>query len=665
MKKLFILSWCLVLTCAGYSQSESEIRSSFQAYYESKGPLHLELVMNQPKYTPGDTIWLKSWLTRDDLVPAKGIHLVHVHLVDHLGVSVVEGIISTREGVGNSQLILPNTLAAGYYKLVAFTPWQRNFGSSGFFTRDIAVVGSKAIKADQLLEVEPIQVTATLDPGRGGIELAMASAQIRGQAAMLVITQHESVLRVIDLSFDANGNAKCLIASTILKAGIIHLSLLQNRQVVLQREMLYKGLDPPAVRMEIESSKTSVRQDGQIDFSLVDSNGKPLKGDFSVSLLNDAWFDGDDANIAAGVLFSSNIQIKKGLEYPWNEILARRPFLIRYPAETVIQKNGTVLDALSGLPVPDLTRIGTFLQYDRSHYETFTTSKGRISQTFPTLVGTDEFFYSAEYRGRFLENIVVRWDPDTIRFTPAPKSREVSLDDAYGMFTTNARMIDRAFGVLSNRPADLEEHRLDFESEVATGDYILNLNDYIVFPTMEEFIREVAHGILIRKKKHGVSLTLVLSERMNVPNGPPVFIIDGVATRDVNAFLALKPEDTEFVKVVRTPEKLVPLGLFGRNGIVIVNSQVKKKHVQAIDSSALVRGVSRSMRFPATPSATSAPRFRSTRYWNPAVRTDVGGKARIEWGATQDESGYVLHVVGFTEDGQPISVVKRIPISTN
>ncbi len=647
MKKLFILSWCLVVAWAGYSQSESEIRSSFQAYYESKGPLHLELVMNQPKYTPGDTIWLKSWLTRDDLVPAKGIHLVHVHLIDHLGVSVVEGIISTREGVGNSQLILPNTLAVGYYKLVAFTPWQRNFGSSGFFTRDIAVVGSKAIKADQPLEVEQIQVTATPDPGRSGIEIAMTSAQIKGQAAVLVITQHESVLRVIDVSFDANGNAKCLIGSTILKAGIIHLSLLHNRQVIFQREMVFKGLNPPKARVEIESSKTSVRQDGQIDLSLVDSNGKPLKGDFSVSLLNDAWFDGDDANIAAGVLFSSNIQIKNGLEYPWKEILARRPFLIRYPPETVIQKNGTVLDALSGLPVPDLTRIGTFLQYDRSHYETFTTSKGRISQTFPTLVGTDEFFYSAEYRGRFLENIVVRWDPDTIRFTPAPKSREVSLDDPYGIFTANARMIDRAFGVLSNRPPDLEEHRLDFESEVATGDYILKLNDYIVFPTMEEFIREVAHGILIRKKKHGVSLRLVLSERMN------------------NAFLALKPEDTEFVKVVRTPEKLVPLGLFGRNGIVIANSQVKKKHVQAIDSSTLVRGVSRSMRFPATPSATSAPRFRSTRYWNPAVNTDVAGKARIEWGATQDESGYVLQLVGFTDDGHPISIVKRIPISAN
>ncbi len=45
------------------------------------------------------------------------------------------------------------------------------------------------------------------------------------------------------------------------------------------------------------------------------------------------------------------------------------------------------------------------------------------------------------------------------------------------------------------------------------------------------------------------------------------------------------------------------------------------------------------------------PDYRNTLYWNPDVRTDVNGKAEVEF-YTSDEAGdYMILVEGFTSDG--------------
>ncbi len=664
VRRLLLMICGSVVALASLAQTEAEVRSTFQYYFASRAPVHLELTFNQAKYTPGDTIWFNAWLMHDDLTPTKGIQLVHVHLIDHRGNSQLTGVISTRDGVGHSQLILPATLEPAFYQVVAFTAWQRNFGRSAFFKKDIPIVKTKSIALDQSEPVRQLRMMAELSQDGTGVDITISAPPVAGQKPMLVLTRHESVLHVAPVEINAQGIGHLFVPATDLKSGIIHLSVLLNRQAILQQQMVYKAPNVQSLQLKIESATVKRDEPGQMSFSIRDDEGKPLKGEFAVTVLNDTWWDEQqERSLLASDLFAGqSLRVTDGLEYNWSNILARKVPIIQYPPEVVIQKNGVAFIGATGQPVPDLTRIGVFLQYDRSHYETFTTSKGRISLTFPTLIEQDEFFYTAEYRGRLLKDVKVKWDEDTIRFLPAPSTRTLESEDAYGIFMSNARMIDRAFSVAVNRPVQAEDRRLDFESEVANGDYELRLDDYILFPTMEEFMREVAQSVLVRRRKKGVSIKMALPEQMRVPNGPPVFLIDGVATRDVDTFLALKTEATASVKVIRSADKLVPLGVFGRNGIIIAESKVKKKDVAPVDSLALVRGVSRTMNFPTASGSADAPRFRSARYWNPSVRTDASGKGRVEWGGSQDDSGYLVHIVGMTEDRRSVSLIQRLPV---
>jgi hypothetical protein len=56
------------------------------------------------------------------------------------------------------------------------------------------------------------------------------------------------------------------------------------------------------------------------------------------------------------------------------------------------------------------------------------------------------------------------------------------------------------------------------------------------------------------------------------------------------------------------------------------------------------------------------PDFRNTLYWNPSVKPDKGGKARIEFWTSDMASTYEINIQGITSDGKPISQRKIIKV---
>ena len=58
------------------------------------------------------------------------------------------------------------------------------------------------------------------------------------------------------------------------------------------------------------------------------------------------------------------------------------------------------------------------------------------------------------------------------------------------------------------------------------------------------------------------------------------------------------------------------------------------------------------------------PDYRNTLYWNPDVRTDVNGRAELEF-YTSDEAGdYILLVEGYTSDGHRGSATLLFSVKT-
>ena len=60
--------------------------------------------------------------------------------------------------------------------------------------------------------------------------------------------------------------------------------------------------------------------------------------------------------------------------------------------------------------------------------------------------------------------------------------------------------------------------------------------------------------------------------------------------------------------------------------------------------------------------AKRVPDFRTTLYWNPSVKQDKEGKARIEFWTSDFSSDYEINVQGITPDGTPFSLKKIIKV---
>jgi hypothetical protein len=174
---------------------------------------------------------------------------------------------------------------------------------------------------------------------------------------------------------------------------------------------------------------------------------------------------------------------------------------------------------------------------------------------------------------------------------------------------------------------------------------------------------------LQHRKQGGKEIVRVtLSENMAaLATGDPVYVIDGVATKNTEFFLSLKPADVLTVKIITDPNKLTRFGMFGKNGIVTVQTRGGDAREPLDDPSRLIRGLNRAQAFHATDHSdarhTRLPDFRSTIFWNPYIKTDSNGKAMVEFFCSDDTGKLALRLDGFTVDRQPFSASKEITVT--
>lgn len=193
------------------------------------------------------------------------------------------------------------------------------------------------------------------------------------------------------------------------------------------------------------------------------------------------------------------------------------------------------------------------------------------------------------------------------------------------------------------------------------ADVKINVQDFVVFNTMEDLVREVIPYLAIRKSKAQTKMWLLLTYKdHNVkPKGEPLLIIDGVLTKNKDYFLNLKPIDILTIKLINSPDKLLQWGGLAKNGIVIVNTK-KPGLASKIPSRRIkVHGLSKSIEFRTKTYSDEKsrtqriPDFRSTLYWNPSIKVDRDGKAKFNFYTSDLQGEYIVQVRGVTDKGVP------------
>jgi hypothetical protein len=246
----------------------------------------------------------------------------------------------------------------------------------------------------------------------------------------------------------------------------------------------------------------------------------------------------------------------------------------------------------------------------------------------------------------------------------APISTEKDSIDEYGSFAKRKQLIDQSFRVHSTlREAGSKSVSDDYD-DLLEADIIVNLDDYVVFPTMRDVIKEVVPSMYARSTKKGDIVRVDLMPPL-MGSSSPVYIIDGFATRNTEYFLSLKPSELKTLKVVNNPQKLVPTGLLGQFGLVIVESRLGNKREPLIIDNKRIKGIQLPVSLKISEEQKrnpDIPDFRSTLYWNPSIKTDDNGKALVEFTSSDDTGKVLIMVDGITNDLQPFSITAELMV---
>jgi hypothetical protein len=470
-----------------------------------------------------------------------------------------------------------------------------------------------------------------------------------------------------------------------LPGGLALLSVIAPDGSMLASRHFYLA-SPPPLKYNIELAKTNFVANENItsEISITDSGGNPIEGVFTVTALNQDLFDHPRAVFPGDLNLPTEMATLQPASSPeWkaavDNYLATQPGNISW--STIMKESEPILKAppqfvnLSGYayfadtkqPIPDSSLFSGYMSKNGFAFEINSRKNGRLDLGFITLDGKDEMFYFVESEGKDLERVKVRWVHDSLSLRASP-SKTITAPDKYASFMNNKNAIDNSFNFFGSTKSVATASTFDssLESNLRNTGTTVNVQEYRVFPNMPELILEIIPRLYYRKTGRRELLRVSFSDAYIQPKSSPLYIIDGVLTRSTAVFLALNPAEIITVKVIHAIEELARFQPVAKNGIVIVKTMKGNGAKNAERSTTLVDGTNDVIKFrvPAERQAGTRrkPDFRSTLYWNPEVRTDKSGKARISFFAT-DDIGKIKILVRGLAAGQYFEAEKTIEIS--
>jgi hypothetical protein len=199
-------------------------------------------------------------------------------------------------------------------------------------------------------------------------------------------------------------------------------------------------------------------------------------------------------------------------------------------------------------------------------------------------------------------------------------------------------------------------------------DIELILANYINLPVMSEIFFELLPGVSMKKKKstYDVSITYHIGDDLVVVS--PCLMIDGVIIKDASLIANLDPETVEKIDVIR--EKYL-VGKYFFPGIInVITKAADFSNVPVPDYMIRIPyRVTEPVRSFFSPDYSSVdirenriPDYRNTLYWNPSVKPDKDGRARVEFWSSDNKTDYIINIQGITSEGEVVSLRKFIRV---
>ncbi|HZY79648.1 MAG TPA: hypothetical protein VFE50_09005 [Cyclobacteriaceae bacterium] len=653
---VIFISISMVWLPAFGQKSSDNIVKKYAEFRKQFPGVRVDLDFNQERYSPGDTVWFKAYFLNSDGSKVKGRQLLDLSVVSSDAGVLQHFLFGVNDGIGYNQFVFPEGTLPGIYAVAVYSSWMLNFEPVPVFSKDLIVVREKEVYAEQ-------------KPGHKSSEILNSLPVIDDKEVVLSFRAKEgSMVRYQDLYFIQTQNDK-IVAIKPFRIGVKSSETIRYNYVpgFVENSVIDKlgrvianwgdnlpalevrDVDPFKVTIEAGGSGFKARKKTNLLITIVDHDNRPVEGEFSVSVLNHDKQNKTQASLATSEHTAGE---------PWGQILSGRRMDTRYTFTTDLFRTGTAFYP-DGTPLPGGTPIAFYLQYNDVILQATTLPGGKFTLPLRDITNADEMLAFAEVLGQSINGIKVVWNQKSITLPSPPPSREGDQEDAFGVFASTKKLIDKAFmfyGTMGSRePASAADARnvSALEERINGGDNSVDVQKYVSFQTMNELIREVVPSLQSRTIRGKPLVQVALREPMAIASADPLYIIDGTVTRDTEFFLAIKPSDVAMIRVVTNPGKLLPLGLIGKNGIVMVET-FKGNARPPFQEWQKVEGINPALTFKQRnykESDAHKPDIRSTIFWAPTVATDANGKAQVEFVHSDDTGTVVVVVKGRTKDG--------------
>lgn len=469
-----------------------------------------------------------------------------------------------------------------------------------------------------------------------------------------------------------------------LQDGIYQAIIFDDDARELAHRFFEVSREPVSAAVEWSVSNPSFRQDVQATVRITDNRGNPVQADVNIHLTDQRallsenilpvqeWLPGLDATPdmtpqERDLLLAARNE--SWLPAGWNSAGYQPPWSFR----SVIRFSGSV-KRNNGLPLRDSTTIMLFLQNRMLGYEV-DIRDGRFE--FPVLFdfrGNDRLFYVVHRKDSLLRDVRIRFDMDTTSSIRPAALQTQYARDPYTDYATRRRTTDRSYRFFTSSSAKVlpEEPSPNarFESELRGTDITIRIDDYVVFPTVEDVVREIVPSLKHRRigGRDAIRVFLYSPVVTNDPilsSGDPLYIIDGQMTLSTEYFMKIDPADLISISIVRNVNKLQHFGYLGKNGVVLVRTR-KPQVIRSFQSNTVTEVQGFNLEWKETSGIAADPRIPDLRTGlSRLVQAASDDAGRIPFSfRTGDMSGtWLIRVDGVTRTGIPFHHVQRLEIT--
>ncbi len=685
------------------------ITQKFQSYCKSVPREEIYIHTDREEYISGENIWFSMYLVdRQSLTPSVISSIVYFEILNSENTPILQKRFLVDKGFGPGQVILPDSLSSGKYTIRAYTNWMKNFMPYNCYMKDINIynhlrsrpfIGSirtkdKKTPPSNILLATPGLKLKVNNLRKDSLELYLEADEnfraVNNNIVYLFIQSRGAINYLSEKSI-SEFPKKITLGKESIPSGITQITIFDSKGPVVDRFIYIPEKENTFLTL---NTSYSFKKRGKVTLDISDVNESSVIGEMSNLSISVAAVTEDQniMNINDFMVFGSEFgfapqDFLKGRKLNqvrtdqldslmltlnsnwinWEKIFSNEKQYFKYSPEKEVQfiygrllksnlepegpEELIYMSALGKIPVMQYTRtdndgkfnLGVDIDGNLKDIIMMSENSKKNQKIYVESSFSDQYIHTESYHdsiSKSSDSLILR---QGINYRISKIYGQSSVGDAITSVITSIKPT-RFYG------------KPDFE---------LIMKDFIKLDSMQEVFFELVPHVAFQRI-NSVYEMWVTDPSGNKLNGNPLVMLDGVPTKDFSIIANLDPEIVDKIDVVWDRYRIGGNVFSG-----IVNIKTKsgdfsnfnlagnaiRLHYRVIDPVSTFITPDYSL---SEMKSSRLADYRNTLYWNPNVKTDNEGKAKIEFWLGDILPELVINVQGINTSGIPVWIKGKL-----